>query len=90
MRLIREWSLAHRAELEEAATLLDQDHDLDLLGRTVRRWANDDRVADALEILPRTLVHRDMHLGNILVGDHGTTIIDLGNAFAGPARPRRM
>jgi hypothetical protein len=48
-------------------------------------WAEDDRIARALEVLPRTLVHRDMHDGNVVVGSDGTTIIDWGNAFAGPA-----
>jgi len=59
--------------------------DLTLLMQTLQRWAQDTRIDEVLAILPRTLIHRDMHTGNIIVGAHNSTIIDWGNAFAGPA-----
>lgn len=53
--------------------------------RSVTSWAPDERIARALDLLPRTLVHRDMHNGNVLVHEGHSTIIDWGEAFAGPA-----
>ena len=49
------------------------------------RWAQDPRVLDALDILPTTLVHRDMHDGNVLVHGSTTTIVDWTTAAWGPA-----
>jgi len=42
-------------------------------------WAHDDRMLAALALLPHTLVHGDMHRGNVLLGPAGPTIIDWGN-----------
>lgn len=50
----------------------------------VVRWAGDGRVHEALQILPRTLVHRDMHSLNVVAGTAGTTILDWGEACWGP------
>lgn len=51
-----------------------------LMGRAV-----DIRLARALDVLPRTLVHGDMHAGNVIVSPDGAAIIDWGNARLGPA-----
>jgi aminoglycoside phosphotransferase (APT) family kinase protein len=51
------------------------------------RWAQDARMFAALRLLPATLVHGDMHLGNIVVAGAGgdqATIIDWGNARIAP------
>jgi len=50
----------------------------------VTTTADDARITRALELLPRTLVHGDLHEANIVVGER-TTIIDWGSARAGPA-----
>lgn len=44
-------------------------------------WRADPRIAAALTLLPRTLVHGDAHRGNVL----GDTLIDWGNARVAPA-----
>ncbi|MBW0115521.1 phosphotransferase [Pseudonocardia abyssalis] len=44
-------------------------------------WRDDPRMAAALAVLPRTLVHGDAHRGNVL----GATLIDWGNARVAPA-----
>jgi aminoglycoside phosphotransferase (APT) family kinase protein len=46
--------------------------------------ADDPRLAAAFELLPRTLVHGDMHDANIIVGDAGATIVDWGTARLAP------
>jgi aminoglycoside phosphotransferase (APT) family kinase protein len=58
--------------------------DLTAVIEALVRWADDPAIAEALQILPFTLVHRDMHLGNVLEGSQGPTIIDWGNALNGP------
>jgi aminoglycoside phosphotransferase (APT) family kinase protein len=47
-------------------------------------WAEDARMAAALRLLPVTLVHGDMHRGNILTAAGQTTVIDWGNARIAP------
>ena len=49
--------------------------------------AEDDRVAEVLARLPRTLLHGDVHTGNILVpaASGEATLIDWGSARTGPA-----
>lgn len=47
----------------------------------LRSWRADPRIVAALATLPRTLVHGDAHLGNVL----GGTQIDWGNARVAPA-----
>jgi hypothetical protein len=59
--------------------------DLATVAGVLCRWADDRRIEEALSILPTTLVHRDMHDGNVLAGTDGTTIVDWGNAGRGPA-----
>lgn len=44
-------------------------------------WRDDPRMAAALALLPRTLVHGDAHRGNVL----GDTLIDWGGARVAPA-----
>jgi serine/threonine protein kinase len=48
------------------------------------RRAGDARLGEALRVLPRTLVHGDMHPGNVVVTPEGAAIIDWGNARSGP------
>ena len=47
--------------------------------------ATDPRFGRALERLPVTLLHGDMHDGNVIDGPEGVRIIDWGNARVGPA-----
>lgn len=47
----------------------------------LRGFRADPRIAAALAVLPRTLVHGDAHRGNVL----GATLIDWGNARVAPA-----
>lgn len=49
----------------------------------VERWATDQRVADSLALLPRTLTHRDVHLGNVVYDGKQCRLIDWGNASWG-------
>jgi aminoglycoside phosphotransferase (APT) family kinase protein len=51
----------------------------------VAATAGDERIAAALDHLPVTLVHGDMHEANMIVGAAATTIIDWGDARRGPA-----
>jgi aminoglycoside phosphotransferase (APT) family kinase protein len=71
--------------LDVAGATSSRSEAIQRLHAAARRWAADPRIAEALDVLPRTLVHGDMHLGNIIVGDQGASIIDWGNARAGPA-----
>jgi thiamine kinase-like enzyme len=71
--------------LDAAGAASPSSEDIQCLHAAARRWAADPRIAEALDVLPRTLVHGDMHWGNIIVGDQGASIIDWGNACAGPA-----
>jgi hypothetical protein len=47
--------------------------------------ATDPRFGRALERLPMTLLHGDMHDGNVIDGPEGIRIVDWGNARVGPA-----
>ncbi|GAA5004787.1 hypothetical protein GCM10023317_39040 [Actinopolymorpha pittospori] len=51
----------------------------------VDRVRDDPVLLRALDWLPRTLVHGDMHANNVLVDGSGSKIIDWGNARLGPA-----
>lgn len=48
-------------------------------------WRDDEWIAGALALLPRTLTHSDPHRGNVLVDDAGPVLIDWGNARVAPA-----
>lgn len=48
-------------------------------------WAVDERMAYAPTLLPRTLVHGDVHGGNVLVGSGTAVLVDWANARLGPA-----
>lgn len=48
-------------------------------------WAEDPRIARALATLPPTLVHGDVHAGNVLRSPAGAVLIDWGSARIGPA-----
>lgn len=48
------------------------------------RWAEDPAMHRALAVLPRTLVHGDLHRGNVLLAADGPTLIDWGNAKVAP------
>lgn len=64
------------------------EHDDSVLrraARSLRETAEDERILRALSELPPTLLHGDMHCGNIIVGQRAVTIIDWGNARIGPA-----
>jgi hypothetical protein len=50
----------------------------------VQAWADDPRMRAAAAVLPRTLVHGDVHRGNVLVTVEGAVLIDWGNAKVGP------
>ncbi|HVL07347.1 MAG TPA: aminoglycoside phosphotransferase family protein [Acidimicrobiales bacterium] len=49
----------------------------------LERMADDGRIAEALEVLPRSLLHGDVHLGNILVADGDGVLVDWGSARVG-------
>jgi hypothetical protein len=51
----------------------------------VEATAQDARIDQALGVLPRTLVHGDMHEANMVIGTAGVTIIDWGEARLGAA-----
>lgn len=48
-------------------------------------WAVDGRIARALAVLPRTLVHGDAHRGNVLLPPSGPVLVDWGAARVAPA-----
>ncbi len=50
----------------------------------LERMADDERVGQVLARLPRSLLHGDVHTGNIVVGDTGSTLVDWGSARIGP------
>jgi fructosamine-3-kinase len=62
-----------------------EDADLAVARTTLIESAEDPRIPDALEILPATLLHGDMHHGNVIVGRQGVKIVDWGNARIGPS-----
>lgn len=47
-------------------------------------WADDPAMHAALSRLPRTLVHGDLHRGNVLLDPAGPVLIDWGNAKVAP------
>ena len=60
---------------------------LELYGDTEARllsWSADERMLTALEVLPATLAHGDLHRGNILEGPDEAAIIDWGSARIAP------
>jgi len=46
--------------------------------------ANDARIVEVLDRLPRTLLHGDVHPGNILVAADRSTLVDWGSSRIGP------
>ena len=73
------------AQSLEAAIERTESPGLVELRPVVRGWAQDSRIERALGVLPTTLVHRDMHKGNVIVGAAGPAIIDWGEAKWGPS-----
>jgi aminoglycoside phosphotransferase (APT) family kinase protein len=71
------------AQSLEAAIERTKNPGLIELRPVVRGWRHDSRIERALRVLPRTLVHRDMHHGNVVVGE-SAAIIDWGEAKQGP------
>jgi hypothetical protein len=57
--------------------------DVVTLIEAVERWGSDLRVADSLALLPLTLTHRDVHLGNLVCDGEWCRLIDWGNASWG-------
>jgi hypothetical protein len=55
------------------------------VAESLHAWRTDSRILQALEVLPRTLVHGDPHRGNLLTGPDGPVLIDWGNARIAPA-----
>jgi len=53
--------------------------------RALAGWRTDPVIEAALALLPRTLVHSDVHRGNVLVDADGPVLIDWGNARVAPA-----
>jgi len=74
---------------EEMLALLVQRQrekpELDAAIRALEATVRDERIDAALTLLPRTLVHGDMHPGNVILAEDGPVIIDWGNARLGPA-----
>lgn len=58
---------------------------LDRANRLLDAWVADTRIVQALTVLPGTLVHGDVHAGNVLVESERSVLIDWGNARVGPA-----
>ena len=56
---------------------------LDRARSVLERMADDRRIAEVLEVLPRSLLHGDVHLGNILVADGEGVLVDWGSARVG-------
>ena len=56
---------------------------LDRARSVLERMADDRRIAEVLEVLPRSLLHGDVHLGNILVADGESVLVDWGSARVG-------
>ena len=49
----------------------------------LERMADDGRIAEVLKVLPRSLLHGDVHTGNILVADGEGVLVDWGGARVG-------
>jgi aminoglycoside phosphotransferase (APT) family kinase protein len=58
-----------------------RDQTLELL----REYAHDASLARALQVLPRTLVHGDVHANNVLVNGPYSMLIDWGGVYLAPA-----
>lgn len=77
--------------IEVALPVIDRRHrthpdpTLARAARALRDTRDDDHIVRAGEMLPSTLLHGDMHPGNVIVGPDGATVIDWGNARIGPA-----
>ena len=56
---------------------------LDRARSVLERMADDDRIAEVLGALPRSLLHGDVHTGNILVADGKGVLVDWGSARVG-------
>lgn len=57
--------------------------ELDRARAVLEIMAEDDRVSEVLEALPRSLLHGDVHYGNILVHDDESVLLDWGSARVG-------
>lgn len=57
--------------------------ELDRARSVLERMADDGRIGEVLEVLPRSLLHGDVHLGNILVADGEGVLVDWGSARVG-------
>lgn len=51
----------------------------------VEATGDDERIAAALDLLPRTLVHGDVHQWNVILHEPVAKLVDWGNARRGPA-----
>jgi aminoglycoside phosphotransferase (APT) family kinase protein len=58
---------------------------LDRAQHALQHRADDERFLEALELLPKTLVHADVWAGNILGASSGATLVDWGSARIAPA-----
>ncbi len=56
---------------------------LDRARSVLDAMADDDRIAEVLDALPRSLLHGDVHAGNILVADGEGVLVDWGSARVG-------
>ena len=56
---------------------------LDRARSVLEAMADDDRIADVLDALPRSLLHGDVHTGNILVSNGDGVLVDWGSARIG-------
>jgi hypothetical protein len=68
----------------QAALVTRRDATLERAADMLRPLAQDARMLGALPALPMTLVHADVHAGNVLVSDGSAVLIDWGNARVGP------
>jgi aminoglycoside phosphotransferase (APT) family kinase protein len=80
----RDQSLNHTLPMLERCLERRESSAIEAAVEAVAATADDDRIARALAILPRTLVHGDMHRANIVVSG-GAKIIDWGSARLAPA-----
>lgn len=79
------WSrLCHEMTLPDLRERAGEVPELGLAADELARTAYDERVMRAMEHLPWTLVHGDMHARNVVSGPAGTTIIDWESCVLGP------
>lgn len=76
-------SFALQAVVRQAARVPGPSPALDRARRVLDQMADDPGVAAVLESLPRSLLHGDVHPGNVLVADGKGVLVDRGSARIG-------